>query len=429
MNPKKSVSKVLLAVFLVLSVGSMQNVSFAQQGEDEDVPKNQQPVGERKVGDRFIEILAELPGQIVTLPFHLFIEGVKLLQLQRMYLRMTDLLTSEDEKRRFRPIFSPGGGGGGTFTQEDFLHHGMTFRTHASFGNRSRRLISGSLRDPGLFSEKWGLHLAGFNFKKPDEDFYGIGNDSREEDRTDYLEEETNFESMLLFSPWQTAHFGLGFGYSDVKIEDGRDDNYPNLDSLFTPLQVPGFFGEKMWSGTFKFYRDARNEAGHPTRGGEQLLAAQLSKDGDLGYAKYTVDLRQYIELFYRRVLALRVHTELTKDLGDREVPFYRLSKLGGQDMLKGYQPFRFVDDDLAYVSAEYRVPLNPMVNMTLFIEEGRVFRNLFDNFTLHDWNYSYGGGLRFRARNGGLITSLIIARSDEDTRLLFGLNTEIGRF
>ncbi|MCH9008917.1 BamA/TamA family outer membrane protein [candidate division KSB1 bacterium] len=257
--------------------------------------------------------------------------------------------------------------------------------------------------------------------------FYGLGNDAMETERTDYLEEETNVMGTFLFSPRQTMSFGLGFGYSDVAIEAGRDEGHPNLDSLFTPSQLPGFFGEKMGTVVLKLYRDARNEAGHPTRGGEQLLAVQFSRDGDLGFLKYTLDLRKYIELFYGRVLALRVRADLTGDLGDREVPFYRLPGLGGEDLLKGYQSFRFRDDDLAYASAEYRVPLNPMVYMTLFIEEGRVFRNIFKDFTLSDWHYSYGGGLRFRAPNGGLITTIIIARSDEGTRFLFGLNTELG--
>ena len=430
MKKEQRIAKRQQFIYLLISVTltfCCQSQGFAQQKEDDDAADNQRPVQERDVGDSLIENLAELPGQIVTLPFHLLIEGVKLLQLQRGYLRMTDWLTSEDETRRFRPIFSPGSGGGGTFTQTNLFHNSMRLRAHASFGNRSRRLILGSLHDPALFSQKWGFHLNAFNHRKPDEDFYGAGNDAREMDRTDFLEEETNVMGTFLFYPRQSMSFGLGVGYSDVSIKAGRDERQPNLDSLFTPSQLPGFFGGKMGTVTLKFYRNARNEAGHPTRGGEQLIAVQFSRDGDLGFVKYTLDLRKYIELFYGRVLALRVRADMTEDLGDREVPFYRLPGLGGEDLLKGYQSFRFRDDDLAYVSAEYRVPLNPMVYMTLFIEEGRVFRNIFKDFTLSHWHYSYGGGLRLRAPNGGLITTILIARSAEGTRFLFGLNTELG--
>ena len=416
---------ILICTFL----SNFQGLSYGQENDEKDVPREQQPVQDRKVGDSLVENLAELPGKLITAPFYFTIELLKLLHVQKIYLRTTDLLTSEDGTRTLRPIFSPGGGGGATFRQRNLLHPGMTFRAHASFANKTRRLVHGDLRDPGLFSQKWGLHLRGFNWRKPTERFYGIGNDAKEEDRTDYLDEETSFEGTILFSPSKETSFGLGFAYSDVAIEDGRDNGQPNLDSLFTPLEVPGFFGEKMWTVTLKIYSDSRNEAGHPRRGAEQYVAMQLSKDRNLGYFKFIVDLRRYFNLFYRRVLAVRVRTEITDDLGNREVPFYRLPGLGGEDLLKGYQSYRFQDDDLAYVSAEYRVPLNPMVNLTLFVEEGRVFQNMLDDFTFSDWHYSYGGGLRFRASNGGLITSFIIAKSDEDTRILFGLNTEIRGF
>lgn len=42
----------------------MQNVSFAQQKQDDDVSGDQRPVRERDVGDSLIENLAELPGKI-----------------------------------------------------------------------------------------------------------------------------------------------------------------------------------------------------------------------------------------------------------------------------------------------------------------------------------------------------------------------------
>ena len=79
--------------------------------------------------------------------------------------------------------------------------------------------------------------------------------------------------------------------------------------------------------------------------------------------------------------------------------------------------------------SAEYRFEVNTYAIVYGFFEEGRVFNNIFDEFAFDDFKYSTGGGLRFRARNGNLTAILEIAKSKEQTRFIFGLNTDLRRF
>ena len=187
-----------------------------------------------------------------------------------------------------------------------------------------------------------------------------------------------------------------------------------------------------MWSLLFKFYNDSRNATAHPTSGGEEFFSVEFAKEidgSDFGYRKYTLDLQRYIELFYKRVLAVRARTEVTDKMEGREIPFYRLAGLGGADNLRGYRPVRFRDEDLMLFSAEYRFEVNTYAIVYGFFEEGRVFNNIFDDFTFNDFKYSAGGGLRFRARNGNLTAILEIAKSKEQTRFIFGLNTDLRRF
>ena len=63
-------------LFLILLTFNLHNVSFAQEKEDEETPKEQIPVEQRKTGDSFIENVGELPGDIVTFPLRLVFKGI-----------------------------------------------------------------------------------------------------------------------------------------------------------------------------------------------------------------------------------------------------------------------------------------------------------------------------------------------------------------
>ncbi|MCH7675600.1 BamA/TamA family outer membrane protein [candidate division KSB1 bacterium] len=417
-------------------LAGFNHLAFAQEKEDKEIPPEQLPVEERDTGDSFIENLGELPGDIITLPFKLFFKGVgfvmRVVDYNAITLRVTDWLTSEDEKTKVRPIFTPVSGGGLIFIQDDLFKKGMKFRASGSFGTRTRRNVYGGLRDPKFFSPKFGVEMAGFYSRLPDEDFFGIGNNTSEENETNYLHEENNLKVSLISLPSKGALFSAGLGYSNVHIKEGRDPNHPSLDSLFTPAQVPGFFGTEMWSLRFNFYRDTRNATGHPTKGGEEYLAYEFAKEinGDtFGYRKFTLDVRRYLHLFYDRVMAVRMRVEITDNLQNRQIPFYQLAGLGGPNSLRGYRPVRFRDKDLILAGVEYRWPLPTMAIAYGFFEEGRVFSNVFDEFSLHEFKYSFGGGLRLKSIDGGLIAIFEIAKSREQIRFNFGLNTDLRRF
>ena len=427
-------------------LAGFNRLTFAQEKEDKEIPPEQLPVEERDTGDSFIENLGELPGDLVTFPVRLVLKGISKtagwIDFQNVYLRVTDWLTNEDGTRKVRPIFMPASGGGLIFIQDNLFREGMKFRASGSSGTRTRRNFYGGLRDTQLFSSKFGLELAGFYKRLPDEDFFGLGNDSRKgkptvrkgrlTGETNYLHEESNFEGDLLYVPYKATQFAAGFSYSNVNIKRGRDDNHPSTDTTFTEDEVPGLLGAEMWSLVLKFYHDSRNATGHPTRGGEAFFSVEFAKEidgSDFGYRKYTLDLQRYVELFYERVLAVRVRTEVTDKMEGREIPFYQLAGLGGQNSLRGYRPVRFRDRDLILAGVEYRWHVHSMAVAYGFFEEGRVFSNVFDEFSFDEFKYSFGGGLRLKSTDGGLIAIFEIAKSREQIRFNFGLNTDLRKF
>lgn len=432
-NRKDILVVILLLVMMILFPDLTPGLA---QDKEEDIPKEQVPVEERETGDSVIENIAELPGKIVTLPLKLFIMGVSkaagVVDYNAIVLRVTDWLTNEDGTRKVRPIFTPGSGGGLIFIQDNLFKEGMRFRAVGAFGRRTRKHFYGELRHPQFFSPRFGLQLQGFYKRFPDEDFFGFGNNSVRINETNYLHQESNFQIELLSNPFEKVVFSAGFTYSNVDIMDGRDSRTPSTLAEFTPDEVPGLFGAEMGTFLFRIYRDSRNRTGNPTKGAEEYFSYEYSRElggSELGYSKFTIDLQRYIHLFYNRVLALRVRTEITDNIGNREIPFYRVGALGGRDIFRGHRRSRFRDKDVMVLGAEYRFPILGIVDALAFVEEGRVFSDVFDEFSLRGFKYGFGGGLRIRSREGNLVALLEIGKSKEQLRFYFELNKGLREF
>lgn len=104
--------------------------------------------------------------------------------------------------------------------------------------------------------------------------------------------------------------------------------------------------------------------------------------------------------------------------------PFYLLNHLGGQNNLRGFKSDRFTANDLALVSAEYRYPIWDSIDAFLLFDAGRVFDRIEDDFSLRNWEWNYGFGMR-AWKTSGLILSATFARSNEETRYYLSAGEE----
>jgi len=429
--------RIPLLISLLLLLLAFGN-GYTQEEDAPKPPQEQIPVQERDTGDSAAETVGEIPGKLVTLPAKLFFLGLgraaAVIDYQSIVLRVTDWLTNEDDTRRVRPIFTPLSGGGAVFAQDNLLVDGLDFRASASFGIRTRRNLFAGFQDTQLFGNRLGLKVSGLHSRLPDEDFFGIGIGSDTSLQTDYLYQENSVDVELVTDIIPNTLLSAGFTLSEVDIRNGKDPNFPSLlDSadVFFDRPIPGLFGANLGTLLIKFFHDTRNQIGHPTDGGETFISFEWSRelDGDeLGYGKFTFDLRRYVNLFYKRVLALRTKAELTYDIMGREVPFFRLAELGGVDNLRGYRPVRFRDDDLILLGAEYRFPIHSRAVATVFFEQGRVFRNLVQDFSFREFKYTYGAGIRLISSRD-LVAVLEFAKSEEQFRFGFVLHSSLRRF
>jgi len=251
----------------------------------------------------------------------------------------------------------------------------------------------------------------------PQEDYYGLGPDSPEEDRTDYLLETAAVDGVLGYKWNRHAVTAVRSGYIHTNVRSGRDDRFPGTEELFDDTTAPGLSSQPDFFRTSALaFLDYRDNPGHPHRGG--LYGFQYSRFEDLdeeqfNFHRYLVDLRQYVPLGSpQRVLAARFLTIFNQaDEGDR-IPFYFLHYLGGSRSLRGYDRSRFRDNNLLYLSAEYRWEGVHALEFALFADAGKVFPEISD-FGFDELKATYGVGVRLKTAATGFFR-FDIGRSPE---------------
>ncbi len=136
-----------------------------------------------------------------------------------------------------------------------------------------------------------------------------------------------------------------------------------------------------------------------------------------LEYVRASVDLRAYVNIYRKRLLALRLFLETSETVGNSpELPFYLRPSLGGREKLRSYPSRRFVDNDVVLASIEYRYPIWDVVDAFVFLDEGHAFEDVGNDFTFRDFHWSSGVGLRVW-NDRGLVLSVLAAYGPEEPR------------
>ena len=227
------------------------------------------------------------------------------------------------------------------------------------------------------------VHARRYDF--PEEDFFGLGPDSRREDETFYGLRSTDFGGTagVRVTPWLS--FGSGLEYMTPRITVLGDQ--------------PDFIRSELSAEI-----NTREPRGNPRQGLRYALAYQRfdGRDGSqFDFDRVEADVQHYISLYKRRrVLALRGFASVSDATGSGVVPFYLMRTLGGPDDLRGFRRFRFRDRNLLLLQAEYRWEIFTAMDGAIFYDAGKVAARMEDlNFS--DLESDYGIGFRFGTRNG----------------------------
>jgi hypothetical protein len=206
--------------------------------------------------------------------------------------------------------------------------------------------------------------------------YYGVGQGSEEEDRTNFRFQETYAEGKAEYRPirWLPVKGSLAFEQWNTLEGQGAD---PSIETRYTPQTAPGlgadpgFMHTKISAGI-----DWRQSPGYTRRGGlyEVTFHDYYHTNGGLyQFQKLDGEVIQHIPLLRETwVLAARARVETT--LNDNDViPYFLLPSLGSGSTLRGYSSYRFRDRHSILYNAEFRWIPALGLDMALFYDAGKV--------------------------------------------------------
>lgn len=129
-------------------------------------------------------------------------------------------------------------------------------------------------------------------------------------------------------------------------------------------------------------------ERGWYARLGARRYATLLGSEYD--FTSLRLDVRRYDTFAGRHVIA----TQASWSAATGDVPFDRLPKLGGQNLLRGYFEGRYRDREYIAAQAEYRTPTWRRLGLAAFAGAGEVAPRL-GALTFDGLHAAAGGGLR----------------------------------
>jgi outer membrane protein assembly factor BamA len=309
----------------------------------------------------------------------------------------------------FRPIIGnmvtgSGFAAGVEYFRPDLNRGNILFRSSARASIRKYEVFDAQFALPHLASDRAFVDVYGAYRNYPSLTFYGSGPRSLKSGSSRYRMEDVSFDGSAGVKPFRRLRLGLTIGYLRVNVGRGTSDRFASSENVYSEAEAPGIQQQSdfLRGGAFLDF-DYRDRRGDPHRGGNVSASYIYYNDLRLNTAnhrKLNAQAHQYFSFFNeKRVLAFRGRTELSYRNTNQVVPFYLQPELGGADDLRGFRPFRFYDNNLLLMSAEYRWEIMTGFDVALFNDWGKVFhRHAELNFA--DLESSAGFGFRFKSRD-----------------------------
>jgi len=303
------------------------------------------------------------------------------------------------------------------------------FRTSAAASIKGYFVAEGAVRFPGtrqdsFFTVRDGPFVEIYARRRdfPQEDFFGLGPDSRKEDRSNYALRDTFGRVTGGYRLGRKVGFGASVGYLDPSTGAGTDTRMPSSTDLYPPGTVPGLNEPLPSFLVIEPYVEVKtiDRPYNEMSGGWYRFNFSRYNDRDFdrfSFDRWDLDLRQYFSFFEQsRTIALRAYVTSAKADEGQQVPFYLQPTLGGAATLRGFRSFRFRDESALLLQGEYRWRINELIAGALFYDTGAVARRLSDLGTLER---SYGIGMRVGGRNGVSFRADLAFGGSDGTRLM----------
>ncbi len=301
---------------------------------------------------------------------------------------------------RWKPVGGGVGLGGGW--RHDLFNRNARVLFGAGISTRNYQMLQADFSLPYLAQNRVELGVQAVYRHNPQEDFWGIGAESLKDDRVSYRVNYTDYTGRAIVRPVRWLEAGTRFGRLDGSIGRGTDKRFPSIEDRFTDATAPGLAEQPDFSfGEVFGAVDYRDEKDNARAGG--LYSLSWREYSDLDFDRYSfraVDLllQQFVPIFdKKRVFAIqgRLLSAATDSGAGQTVPFYFKPTLGGSTSHRGFNDFRFRDDAVVYLNAEYRWETFSGLDMALFSDWGTVASNI-GQLKLSEVKNAYGVGFRF---------------------------------
>jgi hypothetical protein len=404
-------------VLVTLVLGPVTAAAQAPPPDSSEAPPSTSSSQAGQPASRQAKIEQEQAAKVATL--RPYASG----RAERIFQRVDTVL--EGGTLRWHPFFESAYSGG-SFTlgagRAIYVSPYNYIDVRGSYTIKNYKRLEAEFVAPRLFDRRGELSVIGGWREATQVGFYGVGNDSSNDDRTNYLFAQPYGNALLTIYPARKGLMLRGGVELTRWLQEPGEGAFPPVDSRYTPAQLPGLGAEATYphsQGTVGF--DWRPSQGYARRGGFYGVTLHDYDDRDdaLGFQIVEYEAIQHVPILRETwVLSFRGRVQNAREKSGQQIPFFMLPALGGGSTLRGYSSWRFRDQNSLLMQGEWRIMVNRYVDLALFYDAGKVAARTAD-LDFDGLKSDYGAGLRF---HGPFATPLRVelARSSAGTSFVF---------
>ena len=334
------------------------------------------------------------------------------------------------------------------YTHRDLFADGNTFNMSVAVWNPEEWLRVAVRNEQLALNDDSGLFVLDGEFlRRPDLVYYGLGADTRTDDERIYAIERIEVGLALFATLHELNKISFSTRFRSVEFDnesarrpqigrelnlDGQPLERPGAIAFGMPQSIPGFDDRyQLLEHRIHLMLDSRSPDTQ-FEGGTGLRFE--------AFGSFEWDPTQTSRHFFRvggelsalydfsgngHVAGVRVYTEfLIDDIGEGDVPFTELPQMGGNEVMRGYLPGRFVGKYAIAITGSYRYPVWSLIDAEIFGSIGNTFGTPDE---VNDVDIVNDGSQRFSFKRlyaaGGIGLRTNLAR-DTALSILFGLGT-----
>jgi hypothetical protein len=249
--------------------------------------------------------------------------------------------------------------------------------------------INASIATELVFRNNKYILLSYINYKKTPEYIFGIGNDVKKEDVEEIKTDRIKFYTVGLYEVGKNFYAGAGIDLASY-FSIQTDTN-----SFLVTENITGLDGGPDIGVGLAAAWDTRDNRYNASRGHYILTTCFFYPEffgSAYQFTSFEFDARKFFNPWLKHVIALQATTVFT----NRDVPFYNLALMGGENRMRGYYKGALRDNVLVDAQVEYRMPVWNIFGVTGWIGTGRVAPG-YDALSFDGLWLSYGGGIRIK--------------------------------